>query len=144
MWGAGWGSVASLRFIPKRKRDNRMNTAEFLMIASSVVPERTALVCEEQQRTFAEVQERVNRLANALQAMGLDKSDKVAVMALNGIAYVEAYYASAKLGGVFVPLNYRAKREEIVYMCNNSQCSVIFLGRRYLDLVAELRPELKT
>ena len=76
-----------------------MNTAEFLMIASSVVPDRVAMACEGKTRTFAEMQDRVNRLANALQAMGVGQGDKVAVMALNSMEYVEVYYAGAKLGG---------------------------------------------
>ncbi len=121
-----------------------MNTAEFLMISSSVVPERRALACDGQARTFAELQDRVNRLANALQAMGVGKGDKVSVMALNSMQYVEIYYAAAKLGAVFVPLNYRAKHEELTYMCNNSETSVLFVGQRYLDLAAAIKPELKT
>ena len=88
-----------------------MNTAEFLMIASSVVPDRDAMVCEGQSRNFAEMQERVNRLANALQSLGVGKGARAAVMALNSMQYVEIYYACAKLGAVFVPLNYRAKEE---------------------------------
>jgi acyl-CoA synthetase (AMP-forming)/AMP-acid ligase II len=121
-----------------------MNTAEFLMIASSVVPDRTALVCEGDTRPYGALQERVNRLANALQAMGAGRGDKVAVMSLNSIPYVEIYYAAARLGAVFVPLNYRLKREEISYMCNNSQSSVLFVSDRYMDLMSELRPELQT
>jgi acyl-CoA synthetase (AMP-forming)/AMP-acid ligase II len=121
-----------------------MNTAEFLMIASSVVPERTAMACESDTRDFASLQERVNRLANVLQSMGVGRGDKVAIMALNGIPYVEAYYATAKLGGVFVPLNYRAKKEELTYMCNNSETAVLLVGERYLDLAASIRPELTT
>ena len=70
------------------------------------------------------MQDRVNRLANALQAMGVGKGDKISVMALNSIEYVEIYYARAKLGAVFVPLNYRAKQEELAYMCNNSETAV--------------------
>jgi long-chain acyl-CoA synthetase len=121
-----------------------MNTAEFLMIASSAVPDRTAMVCEQRSRTFAEIQERVNRLANALQAMGVGKGDKISVMALNSMEYVEVYYAGAKLGAVFVPLNYRAKREELAYMCNNSETSVLFVGCRYLDLADAIRGDLQT
>ena len=121
-----------------------MNTSEFLMIAASVVPDRTAMVCESERRTFAEMQERVNRLANALQVMGVGKGDNVAVMAMNSMQYVEIYYACARLGAVFVPLNYRAKREEIAYMCNNAQTAVLFVGERYLDLAATIRPDLKT
>jgi len=121
-----------------------MNTSEFLMIASSVVPDRTAMACEAESRDFQSLQERVNRLATALQGMGVGRGDKVAVMALNGIPYVEAYYATAKLGGVFVPLNYRAKKEELTYMCNNSETAVVLVGERYLDLAASIRPELNT
>jgi len=121
-----------------------MNTAEFLMIASSVVPDRTAMICGGTSRTFAEMQERVNRLANALQAMGVGKGDKVSVMALNSMEYVEVYYAGAKLGAVFVPLNYRAKHEELWYMCNNSETKVLFVGERYLDLLAKIKADLET
>src|SRR3990172_327506 len=121
-----------------------MNTSEFLMIASSVVPDRDALVCEGRSLTFAQLQERVNRLANALQSLGLAKGDTVAVMALNSIAYVETYYACAKLGVVFVPLNYRAKKEELSYMVNNSRSKALFVGERYLDLCAEIRPQFET
>ncbi len=121
-----------------------MNTSEFLMIAAATVPERTAMVCEGKSRTFAEMQERVNCLANALQGMGVGQGQKVAVMALNSMEYVEAYYATAKLGGVFVPLNYRAKQEELVYMCNNSEATVVFVGERYVDLLNAIRGELTT
>jgi acyl-CoA synthetase (AMP-forming)/AMP-acid ligase II len=121
-----------------------MNTAEFLMIASSVVPDRTAMACEDDSRTFAGLQDRVNRLATALQGMGVGKGDRVAIMALNSIPFVEVYYATARLGGVFVPLNYRAKHEELTYMCNNSETKALFVGQRYLDLCAAIRSELTT
>ncbi|MDO8615607.1 MAG: long-chain-fatty-acid--CoA ligase [Dehalococcoidia bacterium] len=121
-----------------------MNTSEFLMIASSVVPDRTATVCEGDSRTYAQLQERVNRLANALQSLGVGRGQRVSVMALNSIQYVEIYYACARLGAVFVPLNYRAKREELTYMCNNSETKVLFVGERYLELAASIRPELTT
>jgi acyl-CoA synthetase (AMP-forming)/AMP-acid ligase II len=121
-----------------------MNTSEFLTIASSVVPEREALACEGESRTFAELQERVNRLANALQSLGVGKGDRVAVMAVNSIAYVETYYACAKVGAVFVPLNYRAKKEELAYMVNNSETKALFVGERYLELAGSIRPQFET
>src|SRR3989304_5517822 len=98
-----------------------MNTSEFLMIAASVVPDRVAVACEGESRTLPELQERVH-----LQALGIGKGDKVAVMALNSIPYVETYFACSKVGAVFVHLNYRAKKEELAYMVNNSQTKAIF------------------
>ena len=121
-----------------------MNTAEFLMIASSVVPDRVAMATDGKTHTYAEMQDRVNRLANALQAMGVGKGDKISVMALNSMEYVEVYYAGAKLGAVFVPLNYRAKHEELWYMCNNSETKVLFVGERYLELLGKIKADLET
>jgi len=118
-----------------------MNTAEFLTISSAVVPDRDALVSGETRVTYAEMAARVNRLANALQALGVGRGTAVAAMATNSPQYVETYYACAKLGGVFVPLNYRAKHEELDYMVNASEAKLLFAGERYLDLVSALRPK---
>ncbi|MDP3768312.1 MAG: long-chain-fatty-acid--CoA ligase, partial [Dehalococcoidia bacterium] len=119
-------------------------TAEFLTISAAVVPDREALVCgpsAEGRVTYSEMASRVNRLANALQALGVERGAAVAAMAVNSPQYVETYYACAKLGATFVPLNYRAKREELDYMVNASESQLLFVGERYLDLVGELRPK---
>ncbi len=119
-----------------------MNTAEFLTISAAVVPDREALVCGESRVDYAGMQSRVNRLANALQSMGIGRGSAVAVLAVNCPQYVETYYACAKAGAVFVPLNYRAKREELEYMVNASETQALFVGDRYRDLVAGLKPQL--
>jgi acyl-CoA synthetase (AMP-forming)/AMP-acid ligase II len=106
-----------------------------------MVPDREALVSGEQRITYAEMQSRVNKLANALQSLGLARGSAVAVMAVNCPQYVEAYYACAKLGATFVPLNYRAKHEELDYMVNASEAKALLVGGRYLDLVSTLRPK---
>jgi acyl-CoA synthetase (AMP-forming)/AMP-acid ligase II len=120
-----------------------MNTAEFLTISAAIVPEREALVCGDVRLTYLQVQERVNRLANALTDLGIERGNKVAIMALNSHQYIETYYACAKLGAVFAPLTYRAKREELTYMVNNSEASAFFVGERYLELVSAMRAEIK-
>jgi acyl-CoA synthetase (AMP-forming)/AMP-acid ligase II len=119
-----------------------MNTAEFLQITSMVVPDRTALVCGDQRVTYGEMAERVNRLANWLQGVGAGPDKPVGAMSTNSVEYVETYYAAAKVGATFVPLNYRAKTEELTYMINTSEVHVLFVGERYLDLVETLRPTL--
>lgn len=121
-----------------------MNTAEFLQITAMVVPDRTALVCGETRVTFMEMADRVNRLANWLQGAGAGPDHPVGVVATNGVEYIEAYYAAAKIGATFVPLNYRAKVEELTYMINTSDVHVLFVGERYLGLVDTLRPTLTT
>jgi diketogulonate reductase-like aldo/keto reductase len=68
--------------------------------------------------------ERVRRLAKALQAHGVELGSRVGVMATNSPEYVEVYYACARLGACFVPLNFRAKREELVHDIGVSSYSI--------------------
>lgn len=122
-----------------------MNTIEFLQISSAVVPDREALVevgGTGKRVTYEEMYPRVVKLANALQGLGLERGQKVAVMSVNSADYVIAYYACAMLGVTFVPLNYRAKDEELTHMLNVSQCQAVFVSDRYLPLVERIRPTL--
>ena len=57
-----------------------MNTAEFLTIASAICPERPAMVFEGKRYTFGEINERANRMANALTTLGVQKGDRVAIL----------------------------------------------------------------
>jgi acyl-CoA synthetase (AMP-forming)/AMP-acid ligase II len=119
-----------------------MNTAEFLDISAAVLPDRAALVCGDRQRTYMEMSMEVTRLANALQGLGVSRGDHVGVMAVNSAEYVVIYYACAKLGVTFVPLNYRAKQDELSYMINTAEVKVLFASDRYQDLLAEIRKEI--
>ena len=118
----------------------RVNPAEFLTISAAVVPEREALVSGDGaiRRTYEEMASRVNRLANALQARGVGPGSRVAVMATNSPASVETYYACAKLGACYVPLNYRAKQEELAYMLDASEAGIVFIEERYRPLLDAL------
>ena len=119
-----------------------MNTAEFLDISAAVVPDRVALVTEDQPTTFAEMSAQVTRLANALLGLGLEKGDHLGIMSVNSSQYVITYYACARLGVTFVPLNYRAKAEELEYMINTAEVKALFLSDRYQDLVAASRANI--
>ncbi len=121
-----------------------MNTAEFLDISSAVVPDRPALICGETQRTYMEMAAEVTRLANAFQALGLGRGDHVGVLGLNSAEYVMIYYAGAKLGIVLVPLNYRAKHEELTYMISTAEVKALFVSDRYAELLEGLRPQLQS
>jgi acyl-CoA synthetase (AMP-forming)/AMP-acid ligase II len=122
-----------------------MNPAEFLTISSAVVPDREALVSGDGEKriTYMEMASRVNRLTNALQSAGIGPGSRVAVMATNSPEYVEVYYACAKLGACFVPINFRAKQEEVGYMLNTSNAVMLFAERRYLELIEGTRGEAR-
>jgi acyl-CoA synthetase (AMP-forming)/AMP-acid ligase II len=112
------------------------------MITSAICPDRPAVIFEGKKYSFSELSERANRLANALLSLGIEKGERVAILQVNCNQYVEAYYAVAKIGAIFVPLNFRAKRDELVHMLNHSESSILFVGQRYLEMVNDMRSEL--
>lgn len=121
-----------------------MNTTEFLTISAAIVPDRAAVLFEGKEFTFAQIAERSNRLANTLLGLGIKKEDRVGVVQVNCNEYLEVYFALAKIGAIMVPLNFRAKEDELSYMLSNSEAKALFAGGRYLDLVRRMRPGLHT
>ena len=111
-----------------------MNTANFLSIPSMMFPDQEILVFEGTRLTYGQELERVRRLASMLRDLGIKPGDRVAMLQTNSHQFIEAYYATATLGATFVPLNYRAKQEELQYMLSASETSVLFIGDRYIDL----------
>ena len=121
-----------------------MNTTEFLTISSLIVPDRPAIIFEDKRLSYEELQNRVNRLANALAELGVEAGDRIAMLQVNTNEHVEVYFAAAKLDAVYVPLNFRARGDELTYMINDSEPKVLLLGSRYEDLVRSFASDLKT
>ena len=119
-----------------------MNTTDFLSIATSICPDRVAIVFEGKRYTFSQLNERVNRLANALLNLGIEKGDRVAMLQVNCNQCVEAYFTTAKLGAIYLPLNFRAKGNELIYMLNTSEANTLLIGERYIDLVNSISSNL--
>ncbi|MFC2051196.1 class I adenylate-forming enzyme family protein [Chloroflexota bacterium] len=121
-----------------------MNTAEFLSIATAICPEKDAIVFEGKRYTFSQLNERVNRIGNALSNLGVQKGDRVAMLQVNTNQCVEVYFAVAKIGAIYVPLNFRARGNELTYMLDSSESSALFAGERYIDLVDSIKPNLNS
>src|SRR5262249_46860190 len=119
-----------------------MNTLGFLTIPAGIAPEQEAVVFEQHRLSYAEVESRVRRLAGALAGLGVRRGTRVAALDTNSHRYVESYYASALLGGVFIPVNYRAKQPELRHMRHAGEASVLLVGARYLPAVQALRADL--
>lgn len=112
-----------------------MNTTDFLSIACAICPDRDLIRFDGNRFSFELINDRVNRLANAIAAMGVNKGDRVGFLDVNGNPYVEAYFACAKLGAIFVPMNFRAKAAELAYMISNAEAKLLFVGEQYRDMV---------
>ena len=121
-----------------------MNTTECLEIASLIAPDRLAVIFEKNRLTYEVIVERINRLATALIRLGIQRSDRVAIIQVNTNEHIETYFAVAKLDAVFVPLNFRSKEDELTYMINVSGAKIVLAGPRYRDLILPIIHKLNT
>ena len=119
-----------------------MNISEFLSITSMIVPDRLSIIDGDRRITFKDLDIRVNRLANKFHSMGVGKGDRVVVLQINCTEHIEIYLAAAKLGAVYIPLNFRATADELLYMITDAAPIVIFAGQRYLDLIQSIADQL--
>jgi long-chain acyl-CoA synthetase len=76
-------------------------------------PRAVATLCATSRQTYEQLYERVCRFANALEDLGLEKGDRIAVLMLNCHRFLEAYWAAAISGRIIVPLNIRWGAKEL-------------------------------
>ena len=93
-----------------------LSPLNFLRRCAVTLAERPAVVHGDRRYTYAELNERCNRFANALRDHGIERHDRVAVLCPNIPALLEAHYAIPLAGAVIVALNTRLNAEEISYI----------------------------
>ncbi|UCF09250.1 MAG: AMP-binding protein [Thermoplasmata archaeon] len=98
-------------------------------------PDKPAVICGQKQFTYAQLLDRVDRLANALKDIGIARSHRIAVIHRNCHRCLESYFAAAKLGAILVPLNYRLISKDYIYVINNCLVHTLICHPRYISWV---------
>lgn len=119
-----------------------MNLADFLLKSVEKFPDMEALVFDGRRFTLKQLNERVNKLANALTKFGISKGEHIGLFSTNSHQCVEVLNAVAKAGGVLVPFNYRLKHDEAKGLFEHSEITTIFLEARYAEMITSLASEL--
>jgi fatty-acyl-CoA synthase len=94
--------------------------------------------------TYRELAARARRMANALGALGLKQSDRVATLAWNGYRHLELYYAVSGSGAVLHTLNPRLHPDQVVYIADHAEDQVLFFDLTFLPLVEAIASRVKT
>jgi acyl-CoA synthetase (AMP-forming)/AMP-acid ligase II len=96
-------------------------------------PDKTALidVPADRRMSFGELDRRVRQLANALLGAGMQKGDRVGVLAKNSIEYFEVYYACARAGFIAQPLNWRLSADEIARILQDGEPSIVVTSAEF-------------
>lgn len=124
-----------------------LNIADLAEHAIDAVPDRVALICGDEQITYAQLEEKANRLAHYLIDHGVQKGDKVGLYCRNRIEIVIAMLGIVKAGAILVNVNYRYVEAELRYLFDNSDMVALVHERQYADRVASVLaevPDVKT
>jgi fatty-acyl-CoA synthase len=109
-----------------------------LTINASCRPEATAVVFGGRRLSYAALNERACRAANALVAEGVGCGDRVALLTRNCDACIELFFAAAKIGAVLVPINFRLAAPEIARILADCQPRLLFCGTSLAPVAAQL------
>jgi 3-oxocholest-4-en-26-oate---CoA ligase len=118
-----------------------LNIADLAEHAIDAVPDRVAIISGDEQLTYAQLEEKANRLAHYLKEQGVQKDDKVGLYCRNRIEIVIAMLAIVKAGAILVNINFRYVEGELKYLFENSDMVALVHERRYADRVANVLPE---
>ncbi len=111
------------------------NLADLFEHAVDHFGDREYLVCEGERRTYAEMEERANRLAHHLAAHGVGSGDHVGIYAYNSVEWVETLWAVFKLRAVWVNINYRYVEDELAYLFENADLRALVFQREFAPRV---------
>jgi acyl-CoA synthetase (AMP-forming)/AMP-acid ligase II len=120
-----------------------MNLSASLRYHATRTPDRTAIIHGDDHRSYAQLWERVQRLAGWLSARGIGENDVVAVFMKNSPTFLEIALATSHVGGIFLPVNFRLAREEAAYIFENAEAKHILIDEEFAPILGFL-PDVVT
>ena len=119
----------------RNNRINRWVIADMVRRTSYHYPDKTALVFGEIRLTYSQLEEQCNQVANALIGLGVKKYDRVAILAHNTHHHVITWLGCAKIGAIYLAVNYLLKDDDIAYCLNHSESTVFIVVDSLYDNV---------
>lgn len=104
----------------EQQRARSQQLGDLLRRSAARYPDRLALAFREHRDTFADLNDVVNRTANALISLGISKGERVAILSRNSRAFVIVRFALAKIGAIATPVNFMLNAEDVAYILDHS------------------------
>jgi acyl-CoA synthetase (AMP-forming)/AMP-acid ligase II len=108
-----------------------MNVSMLLELPATTAPDQPVLDDGDVALTYAELHDAVARTATYLRSLGVGAGDRVGIFATSSARFVEVLLATAAVEAVAVPMNYRARAEEVAHLLRDSAAKVVFADARY-------------
>ena len=128
--------VALVEINPAERPDDKMTYKEFSLIETAKSEKYR------REMTWKEFDRRANRIANLLLSRGIKKGDKVAILLMNCLEWLPAYFGILKAGALAVPMNYRYAADEIAYCVDLADVDYLVFGPDFTERVTAVLPQL--
>src|SRR5438445_660427 len=127
------------------KEEPRMNdhgTGFMLTRRAALSPERTALIFRDESWTYAELNRVTNRVAHGLHSLGVNPGDRVGFLGLNHPRFLFTLFGAAKLGAIFVPLNFRLTGPGLAFIIRDSGLHTLVYEENFASIIDAIRKDL--
>jgi acyl-CoA synthetase (AMP-forming)/AMP-acid ligase II len=105
-------------------------------------PNGIATIFEDRQQSWSQMQDRVARLAGALQKLGMQPGDRVALLSLNSDRFIEYFFAVVWGGGAMMPMNIRWTASECAYALNDAGAEILIVDDAFAGLASQITPQV--
>jgi len=132
--------------LPELRLPDRLNIADYCIDrhVRAGRGEQVLIYFKNQKFTYRQMQETINRLANALRKMGIEKNDRVMLRSENNPRIFAAYFACWRIGAIAVLTHHLLRAEEIAFRANDSEAKVMIASVKGFEDVKEARSSFKT
>ncbi len=122
-----------------------MNIGQWTTKRAMLQPDSTAIISDDGRAfTYSELNAGVNRIANALPGIGVNRGDRVAVLFPNNPEFLMAWFAAGKTGTIMVPLNYRLTAPELEYILDDCGATALAYTPEFAEQVKPLRGKVQS
>ncbi len=107
-------------------------------------PEQEIVYRDKMRFTYKELRKRINKLANVLKGLGLEKQKTVGVMDWDSHRYLEVYFAVPMMGAVMHMINIRLAAEQVLYTINHAEDEILLIHKDFLPIYEAIKDKLTT
>ncbi|MCI0335970.1 MAG: long-chain-fatty-acid--CoA ligase [Acidobacteria bacterium] len=119
-----------------------LNEYDFLKRALTVYGDCEAIVSGDLRLTYKQFGERVNRWAHAMRALGVENSDRVAIISQNSHRMLDGFFGAPLIGAILMPINFRLVSSDFEYILNHAEAKVLIVEEGLTHMIDEIRRNL--
>src|SRR5215475_12780907 len=120
-----------------------LNEYDFLKRALAVYGDCEAIVSGDLRLTYNQFGLRVNRWANLMRRLGVEKGDRVAIISQNDHRMMDGFFGAPLIGAVYMPINFRLIAGDFEYILNHAEAKILIVEDWLAPVIEEIRPRLK-